>query len=149
MGEPGAVDTWESARLVSSVGFGETLVSHSADLLRNFDDLPEAAACVDFGVPSPGPEACWVNEVVDDSLHWAPDVWHPLVDTGGGAPKGLSQREHCAWALLQDHPWSAGVPCNNAELKAAVEFECMNEPGDIDVFRNGVLDFWRAMAFGR
>ena len=51
-----------------------------------------------------------------------------LVRNGGGAPKGLSKEEHCAWSLLQEHPLVTKEVKVADSLLAALEFERDQDP---------------------
>lgn len=119
--------------------------------------VPMAIADEDVGLPFlqvPGCEFSRVpggdngsndaDDIEDDMVAADPD--EPFVRNGGGAPKGLSHREHVAWALSQEHPQKYLKTDIAPELSAAVEFEITTNPTDIDEFRSGVVHRWLAAA---
>jgi len=85
----------------------------------------------DFGFPLPMAGECWLDSVIG-SYNPAPDFCEPFVKNGGGAPKGLSQREHVTWALLQEHPWADALLKCDPDNVEAVNFEINNPPETVD-----------------
>lgn len=78
------------------------------------------------------------------------DIWE-FVRDGGGAPKGLSEGEHYAWAQSCVHPGELeseamqNVPDN---FMSVVEYEIHHEPDEIDSFRADVMEEMRQFVEG-
>jgi len=79
-----------------------------------------------------------------DEADIVPNIAHPFVEDGGGAPRGLSPSEHVAWAAGQ-------TPEHNPrfispDLIRAVHREVIASVEELDAERQSVVDCWRAKA---
>lgn len=70
-----------------------------------------------------------------------PDPVTPVVPHGAGAPRGLSEIEHVAWAKCQKHVLSHCLsrPISK-QVKEAVEFEAYTDLEEIDAMRQAFMD---------
>ena len=69
-------------------------LEHRSVAIAAGEPIPQACQADDFGFPLPSPDEGWLNVLVGDDARCSPDVGMPFVAHGGGAPKGLSHREH-------------------------------------------------------
>ena len=117
------------------------LIKKSLDMrevaLKLNDIIPTAEGAVDDGFPLP--EAGEGGNLGAGSVDSPPaDVLDPFVRHGLGSPKGLTQREHIAWATCQHHVLEEGIAIN-PELLRCLDFEIKNDPKEIDDMRINVM----------
>ena len=67
------------------------------------------------------------------------DQMHTYVPYGGGQPRGLSTMEQVSWMLSSTHPDELNHIPIDKDLDLALDFECFQDPGDVDRFRAGRL----------
>lgn len=117
------------------------LIAKSLDLrtkaIEQKIEIPMAQGAVDDGCPLPDPGIG--GNVSTGSMDNPPvDVLDPFVRHGLGAPKGLTQREHVAWATnLTD--FMAKQTDIDQDLKRCMDFEIEHLPEDIDYMRTGLM----------
>ena len=123
--------------------FRKSLELRDAALLAGHE-VPMAEGAIDDGFPLPEPPPG--GNLGTGSWPVPPaDVLNPFVWRGLGAPKGLTQREHIAWAQQQHHSLELADSIDD-ELLLCLQFEVDHSATEVDAFRSSVLCRIQAMA---
>ena len=72
------------------------------------------------------------SDIIGDAL---------FVPNGLGATIGLDPEQHINWALEVEHPVKYELDIHlDADMKAALEYECSQDPADIDSFISAIME---------